>query len=284
MQKQKPAFLATLGAFVATAAFAQAVPPRFEVASIKPPAVRGPAMIRQLPGRLTADAPLRALLQTAYDLPPFQIAGGPEWVDSEPYEIDAKSAGNPGRGQMLVMLQLLLLDRFQLRFHRESRDVPVYVLGAARGGFKLPAPQDGSCVEGSEDLLGPLAIPGARIAIAGPGPASASGCGALDLTIGPGGARIRGGKVTMPGLVRVLSRVLGRTVIDQTGFAGVFDVKLDFQGDDTTPALPPPPPGAEPAPAVSIFSAVQQLGLRLESKRGAAEVLVIDHVERPSAN
>jgi uncharacterized protein (TIGR03435 family) len=85
-------------------------------------------------------------------------------------------------------------------------------------------------------------------------------------------------------LVRVLSRVLGRTVIDRTGFSGAFDVKLNFQPDDATPGLPPPPPGANSAAGLSLFSAIQQLGLRLESAKGPAEVLVIDQVERPSPN
>jgi uncharacterized protein (TIGR03435 family) len=90
----------------------------------------------------------------------------------------------------------------------------------------------------------------------------------------------------MAEFIRVLSRVLGRTVTDQTGFSGVFDVKLDFLPDDTTPGLPSPPPGAIAAETASpsIFTAIQQLGLRLESTKGPVEVLVIDHAERPSAN
>ena len=95
-----------------------------------------------------------------------------------------------------------------------------------------------------------------------------------------------GGKVPMAEFVRVLSRLLGHTVTDQTGFSGVFDVNVDFLPDDTTPGLPPPPPGAIPfaAASPSIFSAVQQLGLRLESAKGPVDVFVIDHVERPSEN
>ena len=90
----------------------------------------------------------------------------------------------------------------------------------------------------------------------------------------------------MPEFLRVLSRVLGREVIDETGYSGVFDVTLDFSVEDATGALPPPPPGAVPPEnaSPSIFSAVQQLGLRLESGRGPVEVLVIDHVERPAEN
>jgi uncharacterized protein (TIGR03435 family) len=90
----------------------------------------------------------------------------------------------------------------------------------------------------------------------------------------------------MAELARVLADVLRRPVNDRTGFAGVFDVKLDFLPDDATPALPPPPPGAiAPEDASpSIFSAVQRLGLRLEPAKGPVDVLVIDRVERPSAN
>jgi uncharacterized protein (TIGR03435 family) len=90
----------------------------------------------------------------------------------------------------------------------------------------------------------------------------------------------------MTEFVRVLSRMLGRPVTDRTGFSGVFDVNLDFLPDDTTAGLPAPPPGAIPAETASpsIFSAVQQLGLRLESTKGPVEMLVIDHVERPSVN
>jgi uncharacterized protein (TIGR03435 family) len=108
----------------------------------------------------------------------------------------------------------------------------------------------------------------------------------LDVPLEARGARMLGGKVPMPEFVRVLSMELARTVTDQTGFSGVFDINLAFLPDDATPGLPSPPPGAIPAETASpsIFSAVQQLGLRLESSKGPVEVLVIDHVERPSAN
>jgi uncharacterized protein (TIGR03435 family) len=90
----------------------------------------------------------------------------------------------------------------------------------------------------------------------------------------------------MPEFVRVLSMVLGRTVIDRTGFTDLFDVRLDFLPDETTAAVPAPPPGAIPdSSSPSILTALQeQLGLRLESTKGPVEVIVIDHVERPSPN
>ena len=86
-------------------------------------------------------------MQNAYTVQPFQIVGGPAWIDSERYAIEAKADGNASRAQMFLMLQSLLEDRFQLKIHRETRELPVYALVPARGGLKLPPPKEGSCVE-----------------------------------------------------------------------------------------------------------------------------------------
>jgi uncharacterized protein (TIGR03435 family) len=268
------------------AALGQTAAPQFEVASIKPAAGAESATIRPLPGRLTAKASLRTLMQGAYDLQSFQIVGGPEWIGSQQYEIDARAAADSNSAQMLVMLRSLLEDRFQLRVHRESREMPVFALLAARGGLKLPTARDGSCVDDAE-LLGPLAEPGARLEPPDQSaPAAAPRCGRLNITLEPRGARLRGSKVPMAEFARMLTRVLGRTVTDQTGFSGVFDVNLDFLPDDATVGLPPPPPGAIPfaTASSSIFGSIQELGLRLDSTKAPVEVLVIDHVEPPSAN
>ena len=271
----------TLGILNAPAIRAQSQPAtsKFEVASIKPTGSRGGGRIERTPGRLTASAPLRVLMEAAYHLHNFQIVGGPEWVKWDGYAVDAKAYGNPNLTQMMLMLQSLLEDRFQLRLHRESREMPVYALVPARGGLKLPPPRDGSCVE--QDAPPP-----------GPGdPTPAPRCGGMDVLLEAGGWHMRGGKVPMAAFAGELSLVLGRTVTDQTGFSGVFDVNLEFRRDDTTDfdtraGLAPPPPVATPAETTSpsIFSAVQQLGLRLESAKGPVEVLVIDHVEKPSDN
>ena len=237
-----------------------------------------------LPGRVAANAPLRILIQGAYNLQPFQMEGGPKWIGLESYIIEAKASGNPSRGQMYLMLQSLLEDRFQLRVHRESREMPVYALVGARGGLKFASAEDGRCVA-DPDLLGPLAVPGARIRILGQGPVPPPKCGGLDVTLGGGGPLIRGAQVPMPELARVLGRVLGRPVIDRTEFPGTLDVNLQFLPDETTPGFPAPPPGATPENAnSSIFSALRRLGLRLESTKALVDVFAIDHVERPSAN
>jgi uncharacterized protein (TIGR03435 family) len=257
--------------------------PRFEVASIKPAGDQGPMMMRPLPNGLTGTVPLKLMMQRAYAAQSFQITGVPEWINSERYAIDAKAAGTPSRDQISLMLQSLLEERFQLKIHRETRELPMFSLVTARGGPKLATPKEGGCDDSTDSRPEPA---GGRMAPPGSGAAPLTRCGGLSVTLQTGGARMFGGKIPMPELVRMLSVVLGRTVVDRTGFTGTFDVRLDFLPDDSTPPLPPPPPDAvSSAMSPSIFSALpEQLGLRLEAAKGPVEVIVIDHVERPSAN
>jgi uncharacterized protein (TIGR03435 family) len=275
-----------LGA-TALAVFGQsAARPKFEVASIKPSQEQRFMMVRPLPGRLTATAPVRILMQNAYTAQPFQILGGPAWVNSERYEIDAKADGNATRAQLFLMLQSLLEDRFQLKIHRETRELGVYALVPAKSGLKLPPPKAGSCVAPPPDA--PPDWAGGRMQPPGKGQPPLARCGSANVMLQPSGARIQGGKIPMLEFTRVLSMVLGRTVIDKTGFPDLFDLRLDFLPDEITAALPPPPPDSAAAADpnnTSILTAIQeQLGLRLESSKGPVEVIVIDHVERPTAN
>jgi uncharacterized protein (TIGR03435 family) len=270
-------------AVAALALFAQpAARPKFEVASVKPAMDQGFQRVRPLPGGLSANASVSLLMQNAYALQPFQIVNAPVWTNSERYAIDAKADGAASRERLFLMLQALLEDRFQLKTHHETRELPVYSLVAARGGVKLPAPKEGSCVNGE-------ALPtwqGGRIPPPGQAPRSAPVCGGVMVMLEPSGARFVGGKVPMSELVRMLTLVLGRMVVDKTGHTEPFDLSLDFLPDAASPALPPPPPGAAVwLESASIVTALQeQLGLKLESARGPVDVLVIDHVERPSAN
>lgn len=279
---------AMLLAVTAFAVFGQpAARPKFEVASVKPAREVRFRMVRTSPGGLTASAPVLLLIQNAYGVQPFQIVGGPEWMRSEHYEIEAKADSKASRSQVFLMLRSLLDDRFQLKIHRETRELPVYALVAARGGLNLPPPKDGSCVA-SPAADAPAEWAGGRMSP--PGQAQPLGrCGDVRVMLEPTGARMQGGKVPMPELVRMLSMVLGRAVIDRTGFTELFDVQLDFVPDETTAALPPPPPDSAAASPEfnnrSILVAMQeQLGLRMESTKGPVDVIVIDHVERPGAN
>src|SRR5580698_11011187 len=122
-----------------TLAFAQA--PKFDVAAIKPAEHFKP--LHLLPGgRVTASTPLHLLIENAYSLFDFQIAGGPGWMKSELFEVDAKAEGNPSRKELLTMMQSLIEDRFHMQFHRETKDLPIYTLVMGKAGPKLPAPKD----------------------------------------------------------------------------------------------------------------------------------------------
>jgi uncharacterized protein (TIGR03435 family) len=268
----------------AWAVFAQtATRPQFEVASVKSSFSDSIMNVRPLPGRLTADATLQVLMQYAYGVAPFQVVGGPGWLTSERYQIDATANANASRDRMFLMLQSLLEDRFQLKTHRDIKEQPVFALVVDKGGVKLPSPTEGVCVDSAADAATEW-VGGGRMAFPGEVQPAKSRCGSAVLGLGPGAAQMRGGKIAMPELVRTLSMLLGRSVIDNTGFTGLFDLQLEFVPDDTTPAMPPPPPGSYTS-GVSIAQALQQqLGLRLESARGPVQVIVVDQAERPSAN
>jgi uncharacterized protein (TIGR03435 family) len=263
-----------------TSAQSPAARPEFEVASIKPNTSGANLVMIRPPagGRFTAtNARLKMLIGLAYKVQNFQISGGPAWMNTEGYDVNAKAAdSNIGIDQLRPMLQKLLEDRFKLAVHRETREMPVYALMAAKNGPKLPEAKEGGCAAFGPNV--PQPPPPA------PGQPPPTPCGGFFM--GPN--RLEGGKVSTAQLVGVLSNVLGRPVIDKTAFTGTFDVKLEFTSDGTTFG----PPGGPPADAAnadtsrpSIFTALQeQLGLKLESQKGPSEVLVIDHAEKASEN
>jgi uncharacterized protein (TIGR03435 family) len=274
---------------VATAycVFAQsAAAPRFDVASIKPAA---PAplrhVVRPVPGGLHVEnASIRLLMQNAYGLQPFQIAGGPAWIDFASYDIEAKAEGSVNQRQVFLMLQSLLEDRFHLKVHRETKELPAYALTAAKSGLKLLPPKEGDCVGPNPDGLTSYS-PGTRMAPPGLGPPPVARCGSVSVALLPSGARMQGGKIPMPEFTRVLSMALGSPVIDRTGFTQLFDVRLDFQSDEITAALPPPPvPPDNPSNPSILIALQEQLGLKLEASKGPVEVLVVDRLERPAEN
>jgi uncharacterized protein (TIGR03435 family) len=256
--------------------------PQFDVASIRPSSSDSIMNVRPLPGRLIADATLRVLMQYAYGVQPFQIEGGPKWLTTDRYEIDAKADGAVNRNQLFLMLQSLLEQRFQLKTRRAMRDLPVFTLVPSGTGLKLAAPTEGGCTESAAEAA--LEFADGRMAVPGELPPAKVRCGTANVALGRRSAQIRGGRIVMPELARILSLVLGRTVRDGTGFTASFDVQLDFVPDDTTPAVPPPPPGSGISGATLAQAVQQQLGLRLQSTRGPVDVIVIDDAERPSPN
>jgi bla regulator protein blaR1 len=256
--------------------------PQFDVASIKPSFSNGIMNVRPFPGRLVADATLQILMQHAYGVQAFQVVGGPDWLSTDRYEIDARAGAVVRRDQLSLMLQPLLEDRFRLKTHREIKELPVFALVSDRGGFKLPPPREGACVDSAADAAVEWA--GGRMAVPGELPPATGRCGSVVATLGQLLGQLRGGKVAMSELVRMLSLVLGRSVLDRTGSTALFDVQLDFVPDETTPAMPPPPPGSGIS-GISLAQALrEQLGLRLEPAKGPVELIVVDQAERPSAN
>jgi len=237
-------------------------PLAFEAASVKP-SQPGETSVRMLAlpgGRLSvSNTPLRLLIRNAYNVLDLHIVNEPDWINTERFDIDATSTGNPTQPQIQAMLRRLLADRFKLTAHTETRELPIYALVMARSdrrpGPRLRAAEP--CVRTPADSPPPQ-----------PPPPGSVPCG---FTVGPGRGAARG--VTMGAFASSLSSQVGRVVQDRTGLAGNFDLELEYTpvGASTTAA-----------DGASIFTALsEQLGLKLEPQRAPVEVLVIDRVERP---
>src|ERR1700722_6913624 len=177
---------------------------------------------------------------------------------------------------MLPMLQTLLEDRLHFKLHRESKERLVYALVVAKPGKLHQAEGDWGPMP-----TGPPPPPE-------PGKLPTAPCGGFFLFPG----HLSGQKVALSQLLDSLSRFTNRVVLDKTNLSGKYDINLDYtpeQGPGQAPP-PPPPPGVPPLPPIdpngpSLFTALQeQLGLKLESQKGPVEMLVIDHIERPSEN
>jgi uncharacterized protein (TIGR03435 family) len=265
--------------------------PEFEVASIKLnksgelAAVFGPVG----GGRFRIiNLPLRDLITVAYRIQDFQLSGAPAWLLSERYDVQAKAETKAGPDDLAAMLQPLFEDRLQLKYHWETRELPVYALIVAKPGKLHEA--NGEC---DAPPSGPPALPSLGAMPHGP-------CGRLFFPpwrlVGQQVAISQGG--TRPGrsLVDALSRVTDRIVLDKTGLTGKYDIDLNYTsefarsqppaggaGPDASAVLPPLPPVDPNGP--SLFTALQeQLGLKLESQKGPVQIMVIDHVEKPSEN
>ena len=258
---------------------AQQPQPTFEVASVKPNNSGVPKVSVGTPpgGRFVAfNQTLRGLIQFAYRLQGFQLMG-PEWIDTERFDITASAGRETMPNEIPLMLRALLAERFKLTTHSETRDAPIFALVVARSDGRLGA-QLRRAVEGGCTPI----VPGRP-----PEPAGANQappCGAM--RFGPGG--LTGSGVTMPDLARSFSNQVGRQVVDRTGLPGTFDFDLQFSGGRGGPLGPlPPQPGEAPTTPdpdrpVLTTAIQEQLGLRLESTRGPVDVVVVDTVERPT--
>jgi len=203
---------------------------------------------------------LRILVSAAYNLTPKAISGGPAWMDSELYDIQAKTPGEvrPTLQEQMAMLRGLLSERFSLVFHREEKEFSIYALTVAKGGPKLTPSEPVTTPEGAPPLVFHLA---------------------------PDRARLPARDATMDELAWVLQRAaLDRPVLDRTGLTGRYDFELEWTPDETQFGGNVPTGNPEP-PKPDLFAALQQqLGLRLEATRGLVNTIEIDQVQRPSEN
>lgn len=277
--------------------------PRWEVVSIRPceptPEVQGKrgGGIGVSTGRLHVTCvSAKFLTEAAYVmsqghlLGSVPVSGGPAWFGTAQFDIEAKAEGTPA-GQMMqgAMLQALLEDRFKLKLHHETRQIPVYELTVAKTGFKLQPLAEGACTP--LDLTKPIdfskAQPlkdlfGGACGVKGYGKGAAAGTWKIDLK-----------GMTLDEIAENLRNVLDRPVINKTGIAGRFNFHLEFAPDEVSgaglrgdgtigPILPIPD---EPLGGPSIFTAIQeQVGLKLDGTKGPGDSIVVDSAQRPEAN
>lgn len=293
---------------------AQSLSPSFEVASVKPNNSRpsgpaditlgchgtdshSPGMIVPLGRCIARFQPLRMVVALAYDIPPAsmypyqgEVLSGPSWMNSAVFDIEAKAEAPATQSELKAMLQTLLSERFKLKMHRETRELPVYALATTKNGQKLqPAPKDRDCGEqlrrDHRFELGATGLSGH--------------CHAF--VPGSGDVMLLGQSVDMSDFAEMLSIWAGRLVMDKTGIEGLFDIKMPRFGSGQLVA-----PSVETGPAArgggdgertkaleaqlqaqslpTLSNVLDRMGLKLDSTKGPVEVIVIDNLEKPSEN
>jgi uncharacterized protein (TIGR03435 family) len=236
--------------------------PAFEVASVKLSKMEGGRALGLFTypgGKIIASAcTLKYLMMEAFDVRAFQVEGGPAWINDDRYDIIALPPASSKSGKSMPpypkappnpeqreMLQMLLVDRFQLKFHRVNKEGPVYVLVRGNVALKLQDPKNKDEFPWAGGLGG----------------------GGID------GDGLAGQNISMPELTARLSGYLDRPVVDQTGLKGSYDFKFEYSTDEATFDV-----------VSCIFGSVQGIGLRLKPAKGPVESIVIDHIERPTEN
>lgn len=283
--------------------------PKFEVVSIKPSAPGSSFSGGGVDGNryVMRGATLKILLQIAYKtsktavLREDQVLGGPVWIDSDHFDVEAKAGcarGAISDDQLQLMAQSILEDRFQLRAHYETRDLPVYDLVVAKGGLRMKMSHDQTpAVRPAEMTTPPLCAPDPPAADRAAGPPTINSHsiprGMLLVMRNASEVNMTGTGVPIADLVQMLQGQAGRWIIDKTGMNELFDINLKFsrQSSSTPEARNSPAQSGAGQPATvesdvpELFTAIQeQLGLRLESAKAALDVLVIDSVQKPSEN
>jgi uncharacterized protein (TIGR03435 family) len=261
--------------------------PAYEVATIKPAVDTDRNMMMFTQNGVSMNGiPLQMILREAFNTEDDHIVGAPSWVKSTRYDIEAKVSTDDvpklkgmkadDRKSMLVSL---MADRFNLKYHHETREMTTYSLVVAKGGLKMkasapdPAPPKEALAPAPGETQKPAQMKGHMLRMEGPGKIESEGTGTGFLA-------------------HLLAQQLGKTVVDKTGLTGGYDYTLQWTPDN----MPPPGAGgagggaphddnASDVVGPSLFTALEeQLGLKLESGKGPVDVIVIDHIEAPSAN
>lgn len=243
----------------------------FDIVTIKKSntADGGMGLARSTPDQISImHTALRNLIARSYSLREDLVLGGPSWLDSEEFDIQAKvlpdehgSIPRMNRAETQARLQTMLRDRFQLKSHLETRNLSVYELTLA-----------------DIDKLKP-AKPGATYADGVKGPDGRTGPGLLIIE----NNHFTGQAITITALANILSDLLHRTVLDHTSQPGLYDISFQIPSEVTRPASAPASASESEEPSLSTVLQ-QELGLRLKSTKGEGKVLIIDHIEEPSPN
>jgi uncharacterized protein (TIGR03435 family) len=244
----------------AISCFAQ--PPRaFDAASVKlNTAGNGGINMRTQHGRLTVEnASVFQIIQQAFLVKQFQLSGGPAWIMTERYNIDARMEKDDiSDDDLWFSLQPLLANRFHLKFHRETKTMPVFSLVLAKAGPKFQAHKEGA--DGKDRQR-------------------------LGVSIGSGRGKLTATKTTMASFADSLGQQVDRIIVDNTGLKGKYDFTLEWSPENHEGSIVSAVEEKVGLTGLSIFEALpQQLGLKLESTKGPVQVIVVDSVDRPTSN
>jgi uncharacterized protein (TIGR03435 family) len=230
----------------------------FDVASVKEnKTLTSGTKMRLMPGGGVAaeHLPARSLITIAYSLQPYQFAGAPDWASDTYYDINAKPAGTATREQTFTMLQALLVDRFRLTFHRETRDVDGFALVQARPGTLGPNLRRSAVDCENREIF-----------------SATPRCKEGGINMSPAGTSIKAVGTQMWTLLQTVIGQMGAPVSDDTQLSGPFDFDIQWSNDVGA---------ANDLPSIST-ALQEQLGLKLEKRRVSAEMFVVDRFERPT--
>jgi uncharacterized protein (TIGR03435 family) len=262
----RPALVAAV--LVTTLARADAQTPRFDVTSIKRNVSGDPAIVLDISrGQVRAvNLPIHVLIRQAFDVMDSQIVNAPQWATNERYDINAKAPqGVVTAEAMRPLLRELLADRFALVTHRETREMPVFALVWSRADRRFgPSLRDS-----------PLDCAGGRPPTTRSAAAGDEDWPDCSVKFTPGSLYIGGYRIAE--FTRMLTPLVGRTIIDETSLTGRVKVRVDYRPQERA--------GAAADDRPDLFAAIEeQTGLKLEGRRAQVEVLVIDRLERPTAD